>query len=188
MRENTSGEMMSNLLSDSVAKRRRTLMIVDDHPIVRRGVADLLARELDFEVAGRGRQRRRCTEGGGGLSPRSGRGGYVAQRQQWDRVDHPDQSPLPRMSKPSSWSMFDEKVFAERALQAGAMGYVNKKEPIENLVCAVRQVLQGNIYLSPQMTNRLLHRACGGGEHRMETRSKGCPTGNWRSFKCSATA
>ena len=59
------------------------------------------------------------------------------------------------------WSMFDEKIFAERALQAGSLGYVNKKEPIENMVQAVRQVARGEIYLTPQMTSRLLHRACG---------------------------
>ena len=57
--------------------------------------------------------------------------------------------------------MFDEKVFAERAVRAGAMGYVNKKEPIENVLQSIRQVLDGEMYLSPRMTQRLLRRACG---------------------------
>ena len=56
------------------------------------------------------------------------------------------------------WSMFDEKVYAERALQAGALGYVNKQEPIETLVGAIRQVLLGEVFLSPSMTNRILQR------------------------------
>lgn len=59
------------------------------------------------------------------------------------------------------WSMFDERVFAQRAIRAGAMGYVNKEEPIERLVGAIRQVLDGSFCLSPGMTNWLIQRAAG---------------------------
>ena len=59
-------------------------------------------------------------------------------------------------------SMHDEKVFAGRALRAGAMGYVNKRESIRTVVDAVREVLRGEVYLSPGMTSRLLHRAAVG--------------------------
>ena len=61
------------------------------------------------------------------------------------------------------WSMFDEKIYAERTIRAGAMGYICKQEPIENVIEAIRHVLQGNMYLSPHMTNNLLRRL-GGGE------------------------
>jgi DNA-binding NarL/FixJ family response regulator len=154
---------MSGLTSEQRGKKKRKVMIVDDHPIVRRGLAELLAREPDFEV-------------------RDG-AGNVADALKEVEAFHPDLVVVDMSLNDSSgielitqikagyadvktlvWSMFDEKVFAERALQAGEMGYVNKKEPIENMVYAVRQVLQGNVYLSPQMTNRLLHRACGGGK------------------------
>ena len=47
---------------------------------------------------------------------------------------------------------------AERALRAGAMGYVNKQESIETVVDAIRQILRGEMYLSPRMTNLLLRR------------------------------
>ena len=63
-------------------------------------------------------------------------------------------------------SMHDETLFAERVLQAGAMGYVTKQEPPETLVRAIRQVLRGEVYLSPRMTSRLLHRVAGGGPPR----------------------
>jgi DNA-binding NarL/FixJ family response regulator len=58
--------------------------------------------------------------------------------------------------------MFDETMFAERSVRAGAMGYVNKKEPIDTVLFAIRQVLAGEMYLSPRMTHRLVRRACGG--------------------------
>src|SRR5947199_10791342 len=58
-------------------------------------------------------------------------------------------------------SMFDESLYAERALRAGALGYVNKQEMSEKIIEAIRQVLDGKIYLSPGMTERLLHRAVG---------------------------
>jgi DNA-binding NarL/FixJ family response regulator len=58
-------------------------------------------------------------------------------------------------------SMYDESLYAERALRAGALGYVNKQEMSEKIIEAIRQVLDGKIYLSPNMTERLLHRAVG---------------------------
>jgi DNA-binding NarL/FixJ family response regulator len=61
------------------------------------------------------------------------------------------------------WSMFDEKIYAERTIRAGAMGYIGKQEPIENVIAAIRCVLGGNMYLSPLMTNVILRRL-GGGE------------------------
>ncbi len=56
-------------------------------------------------------------------------------------------------------SVHDEEVFAGRALRAGAQGYINKQETIPAIIEAMRQVLRGEIYLSPRMANRLLHRA-----------------------------
>ena len=58
--------------------------------------------------------------------------------------------------------MFDEKVFAERALRAGAMGYINKREPVEKVLQAIRVVLRGEMFLSHEMTNSLLRRVGGG--------------------------
>ena len=59
-------------------------------------------------------------------------------------------------------SMHDEAVYAERALRAGARGYVMKQEPGEVLVAAIREVLKGNIYLSKQMHTKLLNRVVTG--------------------------
>ena len=59
-------------------------------------------------------------------------------------------------------SMHDEAVYAQRALRAGARGYVMKQEPGEVLVAAIREVLSGNVYLSKQMHARMLNRVATG--------------------------
>ena len=59
-------------------------------------------------------------------------------------------------------SMHDESVYAERALHAGARGYVMKQEPGENLIIAIREVLNGNVFLSKAMQMKLLNRVASG--------------------------
>jgi DNA-binding NarL/FixJ family response regulator len=55
-------------------------------------------------------------------------------------------------------STYDEALYAERALHAGARGYVMKSEPMERIFCAIRQVLQGKVYLSSRMSERAIGR------------------------------
>jgi DNA-binding NarL/FixJ family response regulator len=59
-------------------------------------------------------------------------------------------------------SMYDESVYAERALQAGALGYLNKQSARETLINAIRSVLAGRIYLSPEMTEQIVKSRVGG--------------------------
>ena len=58
-------------------------------------------------------------------------------------------------------SMHDETLYGERALRAGARGYVMKQEPTEIVMAAIRKVLQGGTYLSPRMQERALQRFAG---------------------------
>lgn len=60
-------------------------------------------------------------------------------------------------------SMHDEAVFAERVLRAGAQGYITKQNAISDLMTAIRRVLSGELYVSDQMSGRLLQRLVGGG-------------------------
>jgi DNA-binding NarL/FixJ family response regulator len=85
------------------------------------------------------------------------------------------------------WSTYSEGLCAERALRAGTLGYVNKDQATDQIVVAILHVLDGKVYLSDTMAERMLHRAVGGGKppsaaHRL-IRS---PTGSWRSFDWSA--
>jgi DNA-binding NarL/FixJ family response regulator len=60
------------------------------------------------------------------------------------------------------WSMYSESLYAERALQAGAAGYITKEEATDAIVRAIRHVLAGGIYLSPRMTEAVVRRAVAG--------------------------
>src|SRR5262249_24102606 len=62
------------------------------------------------------------------------------------------------------WSMHSESLYAERALRAGALGYVNKDQATDKIVEAIRRVLAGKVYLSDEMAERMLHRAVGKAE------------------------
>jgi DNA-binding NarL/FixJ family response regulator len=55
-------------------------------------------------------------------------------------------------------SFQDEAIFGERVLRAGAMGYVNKQEPVEKMLDAIRHVLGGKLYLSAGLADRVLNR------------------------------
>ncbi len=146
---------------ETPATRKLRILVVDDHPIVRKGLAQLIAHEPDIEMVG-------------------GADNVVdALRQVADL--HPDLVVVDMSLKDSHglellaqikaqfvdvrtlvWSMFEEKIYAERALRAGAMGYVNKQESNSQLLAAIRQVLAGELYLSSQMTRTLLRRVRGG--------------------------
>lgn len=61
-------------------------------------------------------------------------------------------------------SMHDESLYAERALRAGAMGYVNKQAPARSIIDAIRQVCDGKLYLNEKMTQRMMRRAVATGD------------------------
>jgi DNA-binding NarL/FixJ family response regulator len=56
--------------------------------------------------------------------------------------------------------MYDERLYADRCLRAGAMGYVNKESDPDVVICALRSVMSGRVFLSEEMTNRILNRTC----------------------------
>ncbi len=136
---------------------KRRILIVDDHPIVRQGLAQLIAHESDIEVCGDADSVTDALREADSLRPdlvvvdislKDSHGMELITRL---RENH-------RETKMLVWSMFDEMVFAERVLRAGAMGYINKQESVEKVVDAIRHVLRGEIYLSPRMTNHVLAR------------------------------
>ncbi len=139
---------------------RYKVLLVDDHPLVRRGVADVIAHESDLEICGEAADVAEAMQALARVRPdvvvidlslRSGHGIDLIEK-----IKVHD----PRIKTLVS-SMHDETLFAERVLQAGAMGYITKQEPPEALVRAIRQVLRGELYLSPRMTSRILHRVTG---------------------------
>jgi DNA-binding NarL/FixJ family response regulator len=147
--------------NSSALLRRRKVLVVDDHPIVRHGLAQLISREPDLEVSGE------ATNISGALRQVETNPPDVAVID--ISLDGDNGIELVEEIK-AKWpavkilvsSIHDERVFAGRALRAGAMGYICKREDLGKLVAAIHQILRGEIYLSPDMTTRLLRRAAVG--------------------------
>jgi len=53
-------------------------------------------------------------------------------------------------------SMYDEAIYAEKAIMAGAMGYLSKKEPVDEIINAIREVIKGNLYLPGDLSEKLI--------------------------------
>ena len=130
------------------------ILVADDHPILRRGLKEILVRELDGAT---------CGEAGNAQQVLS-----EVQSQEWDLVildvTMPGRSGLDvlrdlRGLQPKLpvlvLSMHPEDQLGKRALKAGACGYMNKESAPEELIKAVRKVLEGSVYVSPALAERL---------------------------------
>lgn len=133
------------------------VLIVDDHPIVREGLSSLLAKQPDFEVCGEAEDIPSALRLVEEMNPHvvtvdisltNGSGLELIRRIS-------ESHPLIRLVV---CTLHHETLYAERALKAGAVGYVNKHEATRTIVQAIRQVLSGKIYLSDSMSERLARR------------------------------
>lgn len=145
---------------DSLTKQYR-ILIVDDHPVVRRGLAELIREDPLLEVCGEADDTSEALRLVSQVRPhvviidislKSGHGIELIEK-----IKSTDEHVKMLVS-----SIHEESLFAERALRAGAMGYVNKQEAAEKVIEAVHQILKGEIFLSSTMANRLLHSVVGG--------------------------
>ncbi len=149
------------------AIRRRSILLIDDHPLFRKGMMQLLDTQPDLQVRGEAENSAAALDairaGGFDLAVvdiglRGGANGIELTKM--FKVEVPG---LPVLIV----SMHDELLYAERALRAGARGYVMKREALDSILQAVRSVLDGEIYISPTMTKRMLFdHIQGGGEAR----------------------
>jgi DNA-binding NarL/FixJ family response regulator len=135
--------------------RKARVYLVDDHPIVRQGLALLINREADLLV---------CGEAEGGLSLLQAIAELRPDILLLDiSLSGPDGIELLKMIRINGLtlpvlvlSMHDESTYAERALRAGANGYIMKQEATEKVLTAIRRILRGEVYLSEGLTNRML--------------------------------
>jgi DNA-binding NarL/FixJ family response regulator len=137
--------------------RRTRIVIVDDHPIVRLGIRQLLAAERDLEVCGEAESADAANQLIAGAHPDLAIIDLsLAEGTGLDLLRSLRESmpALPLLVL----SMHDELLFAERVLRAGARGYIMKREAITGLVSAIRHVLSGRIYVSEGIAQALLAR------------------------------
>ncbi len=146
------------------------ILLVDDHPIVRHGLSQLIGREDDLEVCGEADHVTEALRAIQELKPdlvlvdislRDSNGLELIKRVRSSGSD------LPLLVL----SMHDEALYAERALRAGANGYVMKEQADETVVEAIRKILGGELYLSKEVSGQMLRQFIGG--RKTATQSSG---------------
>ncbi len=131
------------------------ILIVDDHPLVRTGFAQLIGDTHDLEVCGEASNMSDGLNLATSLKPDlaiidlSLAGGSGLDLIEHIKAHSPDILILVA-------SMHDEELYAERVLAVGARGYINKQEAQDKIIQAIRQVLSGRVYLSQRMTERMI--------------------------------
>jgi DNA-binding NarL/FixJ family response regulator len=138
------------------AAKKFTVLLIDDHPIVRQGLALLISREPDLTVCGEAEGARSGLQAVANLHPDivvldlslSGPDGLDVLKE--IRMKSGD---LPVLIL----SMHDENIYAERALRAGANGYIMKQEATEKVLVAIRRIVHGDVYLSERLTSAMLN-------------------------------
>lgn len=138
----------------------KRVILVDDHPIMRHGLAQLIRAEEGLNVIGEAGNAREGLEVVGKLKP------DLAVID----LTLPDKNGLElvkdiRAMHPATQclvlSMHDETMYGERALRAGARGYVMKEEAADQLVTAIHKVLGGGLYVSESLNARMLEQVTG---------------------------
>jgi DNA-binding NarL/FixJ family response regulator len=136
-------------------KSKKRILIVDDHPMMRQGLAQLISDEPDLAVLGEAATARQALDL------------VTARKPDLVLLDIslPDKNGLELVKDIHALSpevlilavsMHDEALFAERMLRAGARGYIMKQEGGKELLAAIRQILRGQIYVSGKISARIL--------------------------------
>lgn len=142
--------------SQAAAKGKKDVLIVDDHPLIREGLSKLIDEQKDLRACAAVEDGTAalevlskapadiavvdlCLKGTSGIEV------IKSLKQQYPSI--------PTLVL----SMYDEPFYTERALRAGARGYISKREPSEKVLGAIRHVLSGYIYLSDSMETQMLN-------------------------------
>jgi DNA-binding NarL/FixJ family response regulator len=155
-------------MTDKAEHNKKRILMIDDHPMVVEGLAQLINREPDLMVCGQAQDALKALQAIETLKPDmtivdislNGTNGIELIKD--IKLRHGE---LPVLVL----SAHDESIFAERSLRAGAGGYVMKLEAPDNLMNAIRRVLNGEIYLSAKMSGKMLQKYVGSSGKPMET-------------------
>jgi DNA-binding NarL/FixJ family response regulator len=139
------------------AAAQKRILIVDDHPMMREGLRGAINREPDMMVCGEAENAQQAMNAVQKLAPElalvditlPGKSGLELVKDL--KAMYPQVVIL-------AISMHDESLYAERMLRAGASGYITKQQPPEELIKAIRQVLDKRVYVSKEVSESLLRR------------------------------
>jgi DNA-binding NarL/FixJ family response regulator len=146
--------------ASSPAQKKSRILIIDDHVMVREGVAEIIKHEPDLDVCGTATTADEGIEAVRKLKPDlilvditlPGKNGIEFIKDV--RAMNPDLRIL-------VMSMHDESLYVDRVLRAGGRGYIRKQEGGEKLIAALRRVVRGEIAVSEKMTGKLLEKFSG---------------------------
>ncbi len=157
----TGQKPMANKNQPGIRKGKIRVLLVDDHPVLRRGLAQMINQEPDMMVCGEAEDAGKGFELVGTLNPdvavvdislKTGNGIELVKNV---KARYPE---LPVLML----SMHDESLYAERALRAGSRGYIMKEEASEQVLLAIRRVLTGDIFLSERMKSKMINQLANG--------------------------
>jgi DNA-binding NarL/FixJ family response regulator len=140
--------------TSKASKQETRIFLVDDHPLVREWLTNLINEQGDLVVCGQADNAAQALAGIAATTPNlvivdislNAASGLELLKDL--RIQHPSVAPL-------VLSMHEEELYAERAMRAGARGYVRKRETSKNILVAIRRVLEGGIYVSEKLSNAM---------------------------------
>ena len=158
-------EASSHCLSIQPHSGRIRVFIVDDHPAIREALTRAVTAKLDMEICGEAASAEHArrliheTSPGVAIVDVSLEDAHGLELVQSIHDGNPGTAII-------VFSMYDEQIYAERAIRAGASAYLMKTEPTQYVIDAIRAVAQGNIYLSQRMRSRIAVATNGGASRK----------------------
>jgi DNA-binding NarL/FixJ family response regulator len=139
------------------AARKRRVFLVDDHPLVREGLANLINGQNDLVVCGEAEDSAGAITGITKMRPDVALVDISLKNESGLELVKNLESQFPLVAL-IVLSMHDEALYAERALRAGARGYVMKRETTKSVLASIRRVLEGGVYVSERVVNSMARR------------------------------
>src|SRR5437667_4295694 len=137
--------------------RKHCIFIVDDHPLVREGLTNLINRQSDLIACGEAKD---SAEAIAGIAKERPDVAIIdislTNESGLELIKHLSKQ-FPQVAL-IVLSMHDEALYAERALRAGARGYVMKRESTKSVLASIRRVLEGGVYISERVVNSMARR------------------------------
>ena len=138
------------------------ILLVDDHPLVREGLANLISQQPDFEICGEAGNEPQALELIGTVQPDVAIVDITLETGSGLELIRNIKALYPAV-KTLVLSMHDEGLYAERALRAGARGYLMKREAAKKIIDGIRAVLAGQLYVSEKIISQMTEKFVEGG-------------------------
>ena len=145
----------------SAKKDRTKILLIDDHPLLRTGIASLINQEKDMIVCGEVDDSVQAIDAIGKTNPDIVILDISLKKMSGIEVLKHIKMRYPKV-RVLILSMHDENIYAPRALRAGASGYIMKQEAPDHVIAALRKILTGEVFISETMASRMLSRMVGG--------------------------